>query len=115
MNGSGAVEPGPVPRLKGQWEGAAGPEQQVRRLLVVLVVAGAEQAFPVREALRALAAWACRPEEMLSGPGAAVALAPLVQIGAPVLGAVVAAEVALSQRGQSVQTRLLMLPGLVAR
>lgn len=91
------------------------PLRQARCLRQALIVAGAARAFPVREALRALAAWARQQWEMLPGPVAAVAFAPLAQIGAPVLDAAEAGATVLSQFWRSVQKRSLALPALVAR
>ena len=62
-----------------------------------------------------LAAWARQQWEMLPGPVAAVALALMAQMGAPVLDAAVVGAAALSQFERSVQTRSLTLPALVAR
>ncbi len=109
----GAV--GPVLQEPCQWEDAAVPQRQARCLLPALVVAGAAQAFPVQEALRALAAWARQQWEMPPGPVAAVALVPQALIGAPVLAAAAVGAAALSQFGRSVQMRSLMLPARVAR
>lgn len=111
----GAVEPGAVLQQPRQWEDAAVPLRQARCLPQALIVAGAEQAFPVQEALQALAAWARQQWEMLPGPVAAVAFEPLARIGAPVLDAAEVGAAALSQFWQSVQKRSLAQPALVAR
>lgn len=111
----GAVEPGPVLLELRQWEDAAVPERQVGCRRQALAFAGAEQASPVQRARQALAAWACQRWEMLPGPVGAVALASLARIGAAYQDAALVEAAALSQSGQSVQTRSLMLPALVAR
>lgn len=111
----GAVGPGPVLQEPCQWEDAAVPQRQGHCLLPALVVAGAAQAFPVQEALRALAAWARQQWEMPPGPVAAVALVSMAWMGAPVLAAAAVGAAAPSQFGRSVQMRSLMLPARVAR
>lgn len=112
---SGAVEPGLALQQLRQWEDAAVPQRQADCLRQAQVVAEAERAFPVEKALRALAAWARQQWEMLPGPVAAAALAPMARIDAPILDAALVGAAALSQFGLSGQTRLLTLPELVAR
>jgi hypothetical protein len=114
LKAPGAAEPAPVLLLVRR-EDAAVPKRQVYCLGQALVFAGVEPAFPVQEALRALAAWARQQWEMLPGSVAAVALAPLAWVGAVFLAVALVGAVALSQFGRSVQMRSLTLMVLVAR